>query len=614
MSQPPDRPETDGPDTDLPEATGPEGVRAQDGSADSASNPSGTADAAARPANRDGETIARTPMAPPPRWLRVSAAPGVAPLLLTLLALAMFLPGFWLVPPLDRDEPRFAQASKQMLETGDYVDIRYQDSTRYKKPVGIYWLQVASAKITGHGADAPIWVYRLPSLIGAVLAVLLTFWTARAFTGPPVAFVAAAFVAMAIVVGVEARLAKADAVLLASIVAAQGALARCWLSVRVKQSWALVFVFWTALAVSIVIKGPVGVMVVGLTILALVVFTRRARWLLSLRPVPGALYLLALVLPWFIAIGVATDGGFYAEAIGRDMLGKVGQGQEGHGAPPGVHLAAMFGTFWPMAALMLPAAGPVFRDRRTAVVQFCLAWAVPSWIVFELVATKLPHYTMPLLPALAILTAYGVARSADVSPRRVLVWIAALLLGLVPIGLLIASIAAPLYLGAAPSPAGVVLCAFAAPLGFFAARHLVRSRDLIGTVPRAGATALLIYVAVWGFVFPALSPIWISSRLTQAVAEVSQCADPEVMSVGFNEPSFVFLNGTATRLAAPDAAVPWMQGEGCRILAIDAPYEAAFLERAAQDGVAVSLGGRVAGVNINGGRTLDIGLYRKTEN
>ncbi|AXS42623.1 glycosyltransferase family 39 protein [Breoghania sp. L-A4] len=553
-------------------------------------------------------------MTPPPRWLRAASAPGVAPLLLTLLALAMFLPGFWLVPPLDRDEPRFAQASKQMLETGDYVDIRYQEATRHKKPVGIYWLQVAAAKITGFEADAPIWVYRLPSLIGAVLAVLLTFWTARAFTGPPVAFIAAAFVAMAIVVGVEARLAKADAVLLASIVAAQGALARCWLSARAKQSWGLVFVFWTALAVSIVIKGPVGVMVVGLTILTLVVFTRRARWLSSLRPIPGALYLLVLVLPWFVAIGIATDGGFYAEAIGRDMLGKVGQGQEGHGAPPGVHLAAMFGTFWPMAALMLPAAGAVIRDRRTAVVQFCLAWAVPSWIVFELVATKLPHYTMPLLPALAILTAYGVARAADMPPRRVLVWIAAALLALVPLGLLVASIAAPLYLGAAPSPAGVVLCAFAAPAGFFTARFLVRTRNLLGTVPRAGATALLIYVAVWGFVFPALSPIWISSRLTQAVAEVSQCADPEVMSVGFNEPSFVFLNGTDTRLAAPDAAVPWMQGAGCRILVIDAPYEAAFVERAARDGVSVTLAGRVAGVNINGGRTLDIGIYRKTEN
>ena len=45
------------------------------------------------------------------------------------------------IPPVDRDEARFAQATKQMMETGDYVDIRFQDEVRYKKPVGIYWLQ-----------------------------------------------------------------------------------------------------------------------------------------------------------------------------------------------------------------------------------------------------------------------------------------------------------------------------------------------------------------------------------------------------------------------------------------------------------------------------------------
>ena len=62
--------------------------------------------------------------------------------LLALLCLAIFLPGLASVPPLDRDEPRFAEASRQMLESGDFVNIRFQDEPRLKKPVGIYWLQV----------------------------------------------------------------------------------------------------------------------------------------------------------------------------------------------------------------------------------------------------------------------------------------------------------------------------------------------------------------------------------------------------------------------------------------------------------------------------------------
>ena len=77
---------------------------------------------------------------------------------LLLLSLVAFLPGFFNIPPIDRDEARFAQATKQMIESGDYVDIRYQNEVRYKKPVGIYWLQagvVRAAEAVGVPQAAP---------------------------------------------------------------------------------------------------------------------------------------------------------------------------------------------------------------------------------------------------------------------------------------------------------------------------------------------------------------------------------------------------------------------------------------------------------------------------
>ncbi len=97
-------------------------------------------------------------------------------------ALLLFLPGFFNIPPIDRDEARFAQATKQMVESGDFVDIRFQDEVRYKKPVGIYWLQAAvvetASRSACRGPQVRIWLYRMPSLIGAIGAVLLTYWTA----------------------------------------------------------------------------------------------------------------------------------------------------------------------------------------------------------------------------------------------------------------------------------------------------------------------------------------------------------------------------------------------------------------------------------------------------
>src|ERR1700687_189095 len=133
---------------------------------------------------------------------------------LTLCGLLLFLPGFFNIPPIDRDEARFAQATKQMVETGDFVDIRFQDDVRYKKPVGVYWLQalaVETASALGlPRAQLRIWLYRIPSLIGAIGAVLLTYWTALAFVTRRGAILAGLMMASCVLLGVEARLAHTE--------------------------------------------------------------------------------------------------------------------------------------------------------------------------------------------------------------------------------------------------------------------------------------------------------------------------------------------------------------------------------------------------------------------
>jgi hypothetical protein len=103
--------------------------------------------------------------------------------LLAALCLTLYLPGIASMPPLDRDESRFAQATRQMLETGDYVRIRFQDEARNKKPVGIYWLQAASVSLFGSAEGTTLWPYRIPSLLGALAAVLLTFQCGRRLFG-----------------------------------------------------------------------------------------------------------------------------------------------------------------------------------------------------------------------------------------------------------------------------------------------------------------------------------------------------------------------------------------------------------------------------------------------
>ena len=145
------------------------------------------------------------------------------------------------------------------------------------------------------------------------------------------------------------------------------------------------------------------VLFVGLTVATLAVLDRSVEWIWRLKPLAGIPWALLLILPWFVAIYLRAGATFFNDAVGGDMLSKVAGGQESHGAPPGLYLLIFWVTFWPGSALAIMATPAIWRAKREPGAQFLLAWLVPSWIVFELVITKLPHYVLPLYPAIAIL-------------------------------------------------------------------------------------------------------------------------------------------------------------------------------------------------------------------
>ncbi|XWN29665.1 MAG: glycosyltransferase family 39 protein [Devosia sp.] len=533
---------------------------------------------------------------------RLSAGAAILLLLAVLLSLA---PGMTTVPPIDRDEPRYTQATKQMMETGDYVRIRFQDAPRHKKPIGIHWLQAAAAQTVGDGAASPLWVYRIPSLMGALASVLLAVWAARAFLPLGPALVVGLILGTTIILGVEARLAKTDAALLASILAAQGALARIWLSER--RQWAMPLVFWLALSAGILIKGPIAPMVIGLTLLGLVGLQRQNwRVLLRLRPVTGLVVTAALCLPWYVAIYIATDGAFYAAAVGRDFLGKAATGQEGHWAPPLTHLAVFFAVAWPLSAFAVAAFWRIWR-RREPVFLFCLAWVVPAWIVFELVPTKLPHYTLPMVPgvAIAVVAALGLA-----APPRLLRIIAGAMILVVPLGVMVA-IPVGFVLFGTPIPwMAVAVVGIAAVAGLAGGIALIKGAPALAArvVAPAVAAAAIAQSAVWGLAIPTLDPVWVSPRLVATIQDLSPCEDPRVVSIGFNEPSMIFLSATDTALEGAEPALT-IAAQECAVIA-SRQYWVEELEAAAKArGLPLVQVGTVEGFNISKGHWLNLNLY-----
>ena len=191
---------------------------------------------------------------------------------LMLLCLALYVPGLTTIPPVDRDEARFAQATKQMLASRDFIRPRFQTDDRFKKPIGIYWVQSAAVVITGQAQRGAIWAYRLPSVLGALLAVWLTYWVGQSLFDRRVALLGASLLASSVLLVVEAHQATTDAVLLACVVAAQGCLAALYVDARRGHRGPASYAagFWVAQGLGILVKGPIVPLVSGLTLATLV--------------------------------------------------------------------------------------------------------------------------------------------------------------------------------------------------------------------------------------------------------------------------------------------------------------------------------------------------------
>jgi 4-amino-4-deoxy-L-arabinose transferase-like glycosyltransferase len=538
-----------------------------------------------------------------------------AAVLLLLFSLVAFLPGFFQIPPVDRDEARFAQATKQMLETGEYVDIRFQNEVRYKKPVGIYWLQAAAVK-AGEALGVPrprttIWLYRLPSLFGATGAVLLTYWAALAFVSRRGALIAALMMASSVLLGVEARLAKTDAMLLLTSVAAMGAMARIYLAQRRTPEspigWKQPAILWTAIAAGTLLKGPLVLMFVVLTAVTLSIADRSARWVWSLRPLAGFAWMVLLVLPWFAAIIAKSGSDFFVQAVGHDMLGKVTSGQEAHGAPPGFYFVLFWVTFWPGSVLAGLAALAIWRSRREPGPQFLLAWLVPSWLVFEAVMTKLPHYVLPLYPAAAILIV-GILMSGDLSKSR---WLVRGTIGwfLFPATIAIAVVVAFIMFG---GDLGLIAWPFSAAAVIFGlfAWWLYDVDGAERALLRGMVASVLVAVTVYAVTLRLLPSLFPSAMIAENIG-MTECRPPHVASTfSYQEPSLVFLMGTDTHFTDGPGAADFLRGGPCRFAVVDARSERAFAQRAQSTGLRYSLSQRFEGYNISIGKPVSLTVFR----
>ena len=464
--------------------------------------------------------------------------------------------GLW-----DRDEPRYATCTREMIGRGDWLRPSFNGLPRYHKPVLIYWLMRGGVAI---GGDNPFGA-RLVSALAGAGTVLLAWGLGRQMFGPAIGRLAALILATAPIVVVESKLATTDATLAFFVVAGQFCL---WRLAKSPSAWAAAG-FWAAMALATLTKGPIGLALVAAAGLVSwwwggpTACWKRLQWRWG-----PALFAL-LTAPWYIAIGLASRGEFYRFALGTQGLGRLTTGIEQHGAPPGYYAALSALLFYPWSAL-LPAAifGAWTRRKVRPEYGFLLGWVVGPWVLLEAVPTKLIHYYLPAFPACALLTAWliGAVASSAIPLRRwplgrlgfgMLAGIGgALGLGLAGLGVM----ALVPNLGQAPMPRGMgwpaLTTAAISGVGLWYALTRFGRGDAGRAAGGLVATWAAVMLLVGAGLFPGAEPLRISRVIGERLAVAARQENATPMVGNFQPPGIIYALGrTAPVITRRDALI-----------------------------------------------------------
>jgi 4-amino-4-deoxy-L-arabinose transferase-like glycosyltransferase len=327
--------------------------------------------------------------------------------------LLFHLAGTWSLPLIDRDEPRFAEAAREMRERADFIVPYFNNQFRFDKPPLTYWFQVASYRVFGENDFAA----RFPTAVAAALVALVLLRWGKRMQNEKVGWWAAIIFTLSLQSFIHGKAAVADMWLVLFVAVAHWAgweLLKANTQHRTSniehRTW-FWWIFYISLAFAFLAKGPIGWTPL-LTVAIAQRFHRQERFMARFKFVRGLLFMLALVCLWGTPAIVRTHGEFFRVGIGKHVVERSVATMEGHGASSvwmylsllPFYFLTVFASFFPWS-IKLPALWKNLRGQRDGTDQFLLVGALVIFGIFTLVQTKLPHYTLPAFPLLALLVA-----------------------------------------------------------------------------------------------------------------------------------------------------------------------------------------------------------------
>lgn len=529
-------------------------------------------------------------------------------LALALLATAalVYVLGNGLFPLIDRDEPRYAQSSRQMLESGDWVTPRYLDELRLKKPILIYWLQAGTMKLL----DPTPFAARLPSAIAAVLTLGVFLLTWPRMVGYRRALLGAFIFATMLMPTYLAKVCMTDAVLHFFIAAAMLCLYAVWIGRA--RGWMLI-AMGIALGGSILTKGPPVFLFLGTTLLALWLIgcvTRRdaATHFLSPQVVVPRIFLWTCVIvaiaagvcfPWVTRLNEAHPGALTHMFL-DEVVKRGGEAQEGHSGPPGYYFLTFWVTAFPWCLFWPAAIWHGWKRRHISWIRFSLAAVLGPWLFLEFYQTKLPHYWLPSYPFVALLIADALVRALrgrvrDLGSKPFLIAAggAAALVSLVGATAILAPSRGDVWtVGSYLAAAGLCLGIIAGAWGVFL---LLWRRQLGWATLAMGLSCWAVVTFAWSVFVPATPALNLAKRAGMKLQSLG--AVENVRMIEFKEPSLAYYQGGTIREQS-EQALPSPQDGADWIVISGEVYDAQSPESQAAYDIVASF----RGINVGDGR------------
>ncbi|MEB3357011.1 MAG: glycosyltransferase family 39 protein [Synechococcales bacterium] len=489
----------------------------------------------------------------------------------------------------DETEPLFAEAARQMTVTGDWITPYFNGATRFDKPPLIYWLMA----IAYHTIGVNAWAARLPSALSAIALTALVGYTLQRFGHARwelpsaennllqrwgAAWIGSGAIALNLQMIVWGRTGVSDMLLTACIGIALLTFFCGYAQPdlpRRQARWYLAFYLFCALAV--LAKGPVGIVVPGVIVVGFTAWVGTLGTLLrEMRVLQGSLLFLGITLPWYLLVIQANGQAYIDSFFGYHNVERFTSVVNNHAGPWYFYFPVVLMGFLPWSVYLPVAIARLQawrwsrwqrqpRDRQLGL--FATIWFLVIFGFFTVAATKLPSYTLPLLPAAAILVALlwsdqmvspQADRGLQISHGFNLLFLAILAGGVAHSANWIGNDPAMPNFPQVMRESGVLVYggwawAIAALLGL---ALLIRRRgqwlwstNLVGFV----AFLLLTFIPAMGLMdSQRQAPL---RQLAAVITEVQQPNEPLVM-VGFQKPSLVFYaQRPVTYIYSPNEAI-----------------------------------------------------------